>query len=64
MKVRYTEVRKRKRLEAKGSWDNFKLRKAGKKQAKIRPCIYKKEYASMCELFENLVEGPPIEERV
>lgn len=35
MKVRYTEVRKGKNPEAKGRWDNFKL-KAGKKQAKLR----------------------------
>ena len=47
VKVRYTEVRKGKSPEAKGSQDNVKLRKAGKKQAKPRlgvpknkpPCV-------------------------
>ena len=39
LKVRYTEERKGKGPEAKGSRDN--LRKAGKKEAKLRPGFYK-----------------------
>ena len=38
VKVRYTEVRKGKSPEAKGSWDN--LRTAGKKQTKLKTGIY------------------------
>ena len=37
-KERYTEIEKDKSPEAKGSQDN--LRKAGKKQAKLRPGIH------------------------
>ena len=38
---RYPEIEKDKSPEAKGSWDN--LRKAGKKQPKLRPGIHNQE---------------------